>query len=388
MSAVRRLLAALTGSITTTALAIFMIAAGPRRTDFPPDISALPSWINADPEHALTSVVGLAAWACLLWLCLGFLLGALATLPGVGGQMAALVARRILPRTLRHIIEITLGVTLAAGTAVPALAASPTAGTGTTGAVTASATAWPDIDIQTTPTTLTATQAAPTPQLTPASLSSNNPDQPPATQARTGIRWPDLDPHDLDPRDIRPVAAAPASTPGPSKQTDPATFLDIRAVALDPTPTTATDLSPQPARSSDRPTDSSPTPTFTPTPAPAPGASAGAQTPWPDLDPHDTPPRDLPQPDPLVAPGSLGIGKSGRLPAVPSDTGVLNSSEVVVLRGDNLWAIAARHLPPGATAAQIAQEWPRWWAANEHVIGPDPDKILPGQRLQPPRPGP
>ncbi|WP_322750219.1 MULTISPECIES: LysM peptidoglycan-binding domain-containing protein, partial [unclassified Frankia] len=100
-------------------------------------------------------------------------------------------------------------------------------------------------------------------------------------------------------------------------------------------------------------------------------------------DPHAAPSRD-----PLVAPGPLGIGSPGQPPSPPSGTSVLASAEVVVLRGDTLWAIAARSLGPDTTTAQIAREWPRWWAANEHVIGPDPDTILPGQRLQPPRPGP
>lgn len=58
---------------------------------------------------------------------------------------------------------------------------------------------------------------------------------------------------------------------------------------------------------------------------------------------------------------------------------------VVVRRGDTLWAIAERHLGPGATAAEIATEWPRWYAANRAVIGADPDLLRPGQRLQPPQ---
>lgn len=57
---------------------------------------------------------------------------------------------------------------------------------------------------------------------------------------------------------------------------------------------------------------------------------------------------------------------------------------VVVHRGDSLWAIAARHLGPSATDAEIATAWPRWWAANRAVIGPDPDLLLPGQRLTAP----
>lgn len=53
----------------------------------------------------------------------------------------------------------------------------------------------------------------------------------------------------------------------------------------------------------------------------------------------------------------------------------------VVRRGDSLWTIAARHLGPDATAAEVAHEWPRWYAANRHLIGDDPGLILPGQVL-------
>jgi nucleoid-associated protein YgaU len=56
----------------------------------------------------------------------------------------------------------------------------------------------------------------------------------------------------------------------------------------------------------------------------------------------------------------------------------------VVRRGDSLWSIAARHLGPGASDAEIAAQWPRWWHANRAVIGTDPDLILPGTRLIPP----
>ena len=57
---------------------------------------------------------------------------------------------------------------------------------------------------------------------------------------------------------------------------------------------------------------------------------------------------------------------------------------VVVRRGDTLWAIARQHLGPGATDAEVAQEWPRWHHANRAVIGPDPDRLLPGMVLQAP----
>lgn len=58
--------------------------------------------------------------------------------------------------------------------------------------------------------------------------------------------------------------------------------------------------------------------------------------------------------------------------------------EVVVVRGDTLWGIAATHLGAGASNADIAREWPRWYATNRHVIGADPDLIYPGQILTPP----
>lgn len=61
------------------------------------------------------------------------------------------------------------------------------------------------------------------------------------------------------------------------------------------------------------------------------------------------------------------------------------ADEVVVRRGDTLWDIAARYLGPDATPAEVATEWPRWHRTNRHLIGPEPDLILPGQRLRPPR---
>lgn len=53
-------------------------------------------------------------------------------------------------------------------------------------------------------------------------------------------------------------------------------------------------------------------------------------------------------------------------------------------RGDTLWDIAARHLGRSATTAEIAHEWPRWHATNRTLIGNDPDRLQPGQRLTPP----
>ncbi len=59
-------------------------------------------------------------------------------------------------------------------------------------------------------------------------------------------------------------------------------------------------------------------------------------------------------------------------------------AEVVVRRGDTLWSIAARQLGPDASEAEIAAAWPRWFSANRHVVGSDPDLLLPGQVLRAP----
>jgi hypothetical protein len=61
-----------------------------------------------------------------------------------------------------------------------------------------------------------------------------------------------------------------------------------------------------------------------------------------------------------------------------------HEASVVVVRGDSLWRIAAEHLGPQASDAEIAEAWPAWYAANADVIGDDPDLIYPGQELRVP----
>lgn len=87
-------------------------------------------------------------------------------------------------------------------------------------------------------------------------------------------------------------------------------------------------------------------------------------------------------PDPALAPTRPlhALGPLSR-PTRPAST---PHQVVVVAAGDSLWAIAARHLGAGATEAQIAAEWPRWYAANRHLIGDNPDLIQIGLHLQAP----
>lgn len=79
------------------------------------------------------------------------------------------------------------------------------------------------------------------------------------------------------------------------------------------------------------------------------------------------------QPDPTVL---LGPGATSR----PAPREIRH----VVTRGESLWSIAAAHLPSSASDREIAHAWPRWYAVNKDVIGPDPDLILPGQVLRAP----
>jgi hypothetical protein len=54
--------------------------------------------------------------------------------------------------------------------------------------------------------------------------------------------------------------------------------------------------------------------------------------------------------------------------------------------GDTLWDVAAARLPGRPTNAAIDRAWRSWYAANRATVGPDPDLILPGQRLVSPTP--
>jgi hypothetical protein len=65
----------------------------------------------------------------------------------------------------------------------------------------------------------------------------------------------------------------------------------------------------------------------------------------------------------------------------PAGAHVAGPRSVVVSPGDSLWRIAAADLPPGASPARVCAHWHALYAANRAVIGPDPDRIEPGQHL-------
>ena len=86
---------------------------------------------------------------------------------------------------------------------------------------------------------------------------------------------------------------------------------------------------------------------------------------------------------PMSPPGPPTTPAAAR-PAPPRDAAA--QSTVQVRRGDCLWLLAARRLPPGAPDGQIAAYWPRWYAANREVVGTDPGLLQPGELLTVPAP--
>jgi resuscitation-promoting factor RpfA len=68
----------------------------------------------------------------------------------------------------------------------------------------------------------------------------------------------------------------------------------------------------------------------------------------------------------------------------PTTAAAGHEQEVVVQAGDTLWSIAQRELGARAAPVAVSLEWRRWYTANRPVIGADPGRIYPGQRLRPP----
>jgi hypothetical protein len=116
----------------------------------------------------------------------------------------------------------------------------------------------------------------------------------------------------------------------------------------------------------------------------APGALQRGSLDWPGLSgPTQSAARfTIAAPVPGKVPtASAGLVSGSRNAPTPS-----GRDAVVVQAGDSLWKIAARHLGPGATAQATAIAWQQWYVANRDVVGSDPDRIFPGQRLRPPDP--
>ncbi|MCK9932070.1 LysM peptidoglycan-binding domain-containing protein [Frankia sp. Mgl5] len=393
ISGARRDAAARVGSaVLALGVAAVLILLGPRLADLPSSPGDIPTWFADEPELAFANCLGIIAWICLLWLCAGVVLGVLAALPGAAGRVFAALARRVLPGAVRRIVEIGLGVTLVAASVSPVLGASPASAAtgppaatasasmsadasagapaiGPTGGLAASQRGWPYLghpdaasgtgrglpdDVQVVPMTPVSAADPPTRAQQPPAPATAAPDPGTAPTDRsataTARGWPFL------------------GHPDRAEHTDQSGQAGQPSGTSTPRPTNPTPGAPAP---------SAPAPSAPSTTAPAPAAAA----------PSASAPSGNGGGDPLVPSAPLGTGTPGTAPGASPGTPPTNpgaAAEVVVLRGDSLWTIVARHLGPTATTDQIAAEWPRWWSANADVIGPDPDLLLPGQRLLPP----
>ncbi|WP_081608455.1 LysM peptidoglycan-binding domain-containing protein [Crystallibacter crystallopoietes] len=110
-------------------------------------------------------------------------------------------------------------------------------------------------------------------------------------------------------------------------------------------------------------------PYFSPTAGSASGATSAAENQRPAVAPWWKPS------PPPASPGLIARQVAG--PVEQQDP----NRTVTVVAGDSLWDIAARELGSLATDAEIAGQWPKWYAANRNVIGDDPSQLLPGQVL-------
>lgn len=100
--------------------------------------------------------------------------------------------------------------------------------------------------------------------------------------------------------------------------------------------------------------------------------------PPPDQDPAPAPPDAEPT---ATRTAGAGSDRSQAGPADATDT----AGTVTVRSGDTLWGLTDQLLEgDDADDAVIAATWPELYAANEDVIGPDPDHIEPGTRLDVP----
>jgi hypothetical protein len=192
---------------------------------------------------------------------------------------------------------------------------------------------------------------------------------------------------------LAPVAAGAASTHGSLPR--PATAVPAPGWPVTPpdgAPTT-TATPPSDATSSTAPPSDTGGPSSVPPPVwPATPSTATPPTVTPPAHPPTTNPpsaaptggRDSGTPRPSARPGPADAPPSSPPPAHGQPTAGGSSGHVTVQPGDCLWLIAARRLGPQASAAQIDAEWPRWYAANEGVVGADPGLIRPGQVLHAP----
>ena len=203
--------------------------------------------------------------------------------------------------------------------------------------------------------------------------------------------------HGADESTSAPVGPTLEDEPGvttptnPPAETDPPASAAAAATEEDPLASVAASPSRDPFLPGVGPSvEASGPPSSTPAPSSAAPASPvpsspGAPSSVPSTSASSSPPPSAePTPERATRPASPA-------PATPRDPTVAppvapeveaqTSDRYVVVAGDSLWEIAAGLVGPDGSNAEIAAVVADLYTANQHVVGADPDLILPGQQL-------
>jgi nucleoid-associated protein YgaU len=395
-------------------------------------------WMTAGSTDAANSqdlvsmtvlAIGTVAWMAYGWLALAVLATVLEQLPGAIGAVASAVAGRITSQASRSLLRSALGLAAATPLTIGAAHASPVHDTITHPGHRST--------VQPTNTPWGASEPPSGIRLTERSAQSSGTSwrttEPPSTIRLTGPTQParpqDATPHPARPQDATAQRARPQGvTAQPARPQDvaaqparPQSIVGPPTRPQDPQGARPQDVLPAaPRRTTSQPDPDSTSGTCSGRSAAGTrrdvGANARTRTDLPanartrtDL-PADARTRgDLPadartRAD-LPADARTGAGVPGevvggeprvrvgvpdrptsgaatRYTDVRSGQPVRVPARVVVKPGDTLWSIAATELGPNASAEDVANRWPAWYAANRPLIGPDPDLILPGQVLR------
>ncbi len=308
--------------------------------------------VSGQLDVALLTVAGVLVWGLALWLVV--VLGAAATLRLFGRNAAAMTALRLLaPRTVRVTLLAAAGVSLATGCAAGPLAAGSGGPAGTVPEYLSTPGSSLSIDWPTLATALPSSSGS-----TDVALSTSVP---------LDLDWPNS-------------TASPGTTPSPASAGDSSS--SGSTMASTSTPDAATSAPPQTAAPQ---TAASPAAASSASSTAASSSASPAEAAAPSSEEQDEAvtgqPSPAPSPPPAETVPAVGDGPSTSAAADPPSARDLT---VVVAQGDSLWRIAADHLPAGASDADIAAEWPRWYAVNHELIGADPDLIEIGWQLQMP----
>ena len=188
---------------------------------------------------------------------------------------------------------------------------------------------------------------------------------------------------------VAPTAAVAAPVPAATSASTSAaeTAWDLDWPGRTPPPSAIPERTAAPGTAAVGPPASSPPAPPAPPPPPPPVARPPPARPTPasPIPVRTTPVRTSTPPAARPAPAAPPSAATRPSPVTAA------AGALVVRSGDTLWSLAEASLRSAGTRPtdrQVAQAWPRWWAANREAVGDDPDLLLPGTVLRPPQDSP